>query len=81
MCWTVDYGDVKELFKPAYKSLDHHLLNELADIDDADPASITRWVRQQAAGDLPQLDRIDLYQTPGCGAILSWGEEEPALPT
>jgi 6-pyruvoyltetrahydropterin/6-carboxytetrahydropterin synthase len=29
---------------------------------------------------LPQLDRIDLYQTPGCGAVLSWGQHGPALP-
>ena len=29
---------------------------------------------------LPQLDRIDLYETPGCGAVLSWGEQGPALP-
>ncbi len=81
LCWTVDYGDVKELFKPAYKMLDHHLLNQLDDLEDTDSASITRWIRQQAGDDLPQMDRIDLYQTPGCGAILSWGEEDPALPT
>ena len=27
--WTVDYGDVKALFKPIYAQLDHHRLNEL----------------------------------------------------
>jgi len=80
MCWTVDYGDVKELFKPVYKALDHHLLNELSGIEDTDPASIARWIRRRAGSDLPQMDRIDLYQAPGCGAILSWGEEGPALP-
>jgi 6-pyruvoyltetrahydropterin/6-carboxytetrahydropterin synthase len=80
MCWTVDYGDVKELFKPVYKALDHHLLDELEGLEDSDPASILRWIRVQAAVKLPQLDRIDLYQSPGCGAILSWGDDEPALP-
>jgi len=29
---------------------------------------------------LPELDRIDLFETPGCGAVLSWGEQGPALP-
>lgn len=81
MNWTVDYGDVKELFKPVYKKLDHHLLNELNGVEDTDPANITQWIRQQAGDVIPQLDRIDLYQTPGCGAILSWGEQGPALPT
>ena len=81
MNWTVDYGDVKELFKPVYKTLDHQLLNELTGAEGTDPASITRWIRRQAANALPQLDRIDLFQTPGCGAMLSWGEQGPALPT
>lgn len=81
MGWTVDYGDVKQLFKPIYKALDHHRLDELEGATDSDPASICRWVRTQFGGDLPQLDRIDLYETPGCGAILAWGEQGPALPT
>jgi len=80
LCWTVDYGDVKELFKPVYQALDHHLLDELDGLEDSDPASILHWIRSQAADKLPQLDRIDLYQSPGCGAILSWGDDEPALP-
>ncbi len=81
MCWTIDYGDVKEIFKPVYDALDHHLLNELPGLVDTDAANLTRWIRQQIEPDLPQLDRIDLYQKPGCGVILNWGEHEPALPT
>lgn len=78
--WTVDYGDVKELFKPLYKQLDHHLLNELQSISDADVASVLHWLHERMASRLPQLDRIDLYETPGCGAVLTWGEQGPALP-
>jgi 6-pyruvoyltetrahydropterin/6-carboxytetrahydropterin synthase len=78
--WTVDYGDVKALFKPIYAQLDHHRLNDLPQLRDADPASLALWMREAVAGDLPQLDRIDLHETPGCGAILSWGELGPALP-
>jgi 6-pyruvoyltetrahydropterin/6-carboxytetrahydropterin synthase len=80
MGWTVDYGDVKELFKPAYKQLDHHRLNDLSDVEDGDAVSVVQWVQAQMAEDLPQLDRIDLYETPGCGAVLCWGEQGPALP-
>ncbi len=80
MQWTVDYGDVKSLFKPIYKQLDHHLLDEIEGLDNADLASIARWIKQQAAPLLPELDRIDVYQTQGCGVILSWGEEGPVLP-
>ena len=80
MGWTVDYGDVKEVFKPVYKQLDHYQLNGLTGIADADTASVLYWIREQMGERLPQLDRIDLYETPGCGAVLSWGEQGPALP-
>jgi 6-pyruvoyltetrahydropterin/6-carboxytetrahydropterin synthase len=79
--WTVDYGDVKELFKPVYKQLDHYLLNELPRLSDADPASLALWMREEVAAQLLQLDRIDLHETPGCGAVLCWGDLGPALPS
>jgi len=80
MGWTVDYGDVKRLFSPIYKQLDHSLLNKLETIEDADVTHILYWIKKQMAHRLPQLDRIDLFETPGCGAVLFWGEEGPALP-
>ncbi|MGY6215092.1 6-carboxytetrahydropterin synthase [Methylolobus aquaticus] len=78
--WTVDYGDVKELFTPIYRQLDHDLLNALPGLVDADPGSLAQWIRSEMTQRLPSLDRIDLYETPGCGVLLSWGEEGPALP-
>ena len=80
MGWTVDYGDVKEMFRPIFDQLDHQPLNQLPDLPDADTASLARWVRHQAQAKLPQLDRVDVFQSRGCGAILSWGALGPALP-
>jgi len=81
MGWTLDYGDVKEFFRPVYQRLDHHLLNELSQLNDADPASLALWIREEVAAQLSQLDRIDVHETPGCGAVLCWGEQGPALPS
>lgn len=80
MGWTVDYGDVKEIFKPTYKQLDHHDLTGLNALDNGDLGSLLRWIKARTASQLPQLDRIDLYQTSECGAVLHWGQETPALP-
>ena len=80
MGWTVDYGDVKRLFKPIFDELDHQPLNELSGLDDPDTAGLARWIRLRAQGQLPQLDRVDVLQSRGCGAILSWGALAPALP-
>ena len=80
MGWTMDFGDVKDLFTPVFMRLDHQPLHQLADAEDNDALSLARWIRAQTESCLPQLDRIDLYETRGCGVILSWGEDGPALP-
>ncbi len=80
MGWTIDFGDVKEIFNPIFKALDHQPLHEIADLADCDTASIADWILSKARAQLPQLDRVDLYETRGCGAIALVGEEGPALP-
>lgn len=80
MGWTVDYGDVKERFKPAYEALDHRCLNELAGNEEGDAEQLAHWIRERMEASLPPLDRIELYETPGCGVVLAWGPPGPALP-
>ena len=78
MGWTVDYGDVKELFVSTYSQLDHHILNELPGLDDTYAASLV-LDKEQMADQLPQLDRIDLYETPAACRV-ELGKNGPALP-
>jgi 6-pyruvoyltetrahydropterin/6-carboxytetrahydropterin synthase len=62
--------DAKTLFDPIFKQLDHQPLHEIADLADCDTASVARWIFAHARLQLPQLDRVDLYETDGCGAIV-----------
>ncbi|MFN4265735.1 MAG: 6-carboxytetrahydropterin synthase [Aquabacterium sp.] len=80
MGWTVDFGDVKDLFNPIFKMLDHHPLHEIADLADCDAASVAHWIVHKARVVLPQVDRVDLYETRGCGAVALVGHEGPPLP-
>ncbi len=80
MGWTIDFGDVKEMFSPILSKLDHRPLHELPGVEDNDTASVAAWIRLQAEPTLPQLDRIDLYESRGCGTVLCWEEDGPALP-
>lgn len=80
MGWTVDFGDVKDTFSPIFKRIDHQPLHELPGLEQPDSASIVKWIRREVKGDLPAIDRIDLYETRGCGVILSWGSADVALP-
>ena len=80
MGWTMDFGDIKEKFEPVFRQLDHQPLYDIAGIKDNDVASLAGWIRNEAGARLPQLDRVDLFETRGCGAILNWGPLGPALP-
>jgi len=80
MGWTVDYGDVKALFKPIYDQLDHQRLDQLPNLPEPTLPALLHWIQTAMIERLPSLDRIDLYQSPGCGAVLCRGSEGPALP-
>jgi 6-pyruvoyltetrahydropterin/6-carboxytetrahydropterin synthase len=80
MGWTIDFGDVKEIFAPVFERLDHQPLHELPLVADSGALGIARWARNEAAAALPQLERIDLLETPGCGVVLAWGAQPRALP-
>jgi len=71
MGWTVDFGDVKQLFDPLFKALDHQPLHEIEGLEDCDTASLAQWILAQAREGLPQLDGVELFETRGCGALVS----------
>ncbi len=72
--WTIDYGDVKALFEPVYARLDHHPLNALSGLSDPSAARLAGWIRESIADVLPQADRLELSERPGCGVLLGWGD-------
>jgi len=80
MGWTIDFGDVKSVFDPVFKSIDHHLLNELPDLVDADAASLANWILRRTKPELPALYRIDLHETPGTGVLLADSIGGPTMP-
>lgn len=76
--WTVDYGDVKRLFKPIYAELDHHELNGLAQLGEPSAANLASWIRERVVGPLPQVDRLELIERQGRGVLLSWDDVAPS---
>jgi 6-pyruvoyltetrahydropterin/6-carboxytetrahydropterin synthase len=80
MGWTIDFGDVKELFAPIFKRIDHQPLHELERIKQPDAVSIARWIWDETQKVLLQVDRIDLYERRGCGVILCSAGAHIALP-
>lgn len=71
MGWTLDFGDVKQLFGPVFELLDHQPLHAIAGLQACDTASLARWILARARMDLPQLGRVDLFETRDCGVLVS----------
>ena len=78
--WTVDFGDVKTLFNPLFKALDHHPLHEIPSLADSDTASLAAWILREGCQVLPQIDRVDLYETRGSGALVSAAAADELIP-
>ena len=80
MGWTIDFGDVKAVFDPVFKSIDHQALSEVAGLRDSDTPSFAEWIYLTTKQDLPSLVRVDLDETPGSGAMVAEALGELALP-
>ena len=78
--WAIDFGEVKRLFAPVFKSIDHQPLYQIADLSDCDSAKLAHWIWQQARQKLPQIFRLDLFETRGCGVVISAGHQGTHLP-
>lgn len=83
MGWTVDFGDVKAVFDPLFKVLDHHPLHEnpeLSASSDGDTASMARWILTKTQSLLPQIERVDFFEREGCGSSVGANLHTPTLP-
>ncbi|NBB93320.1 MAG: 6-pyruvoyl tetrahydropterin synthase [Gammaproteobacteria bacterium] len=77
--WVHDYGDVKRLFDPLFRELDHQPLHEHTGLDDNDAPSLARYIVARMSTRLPGLSRVDIESTPGCGATVLCGDEPRGL--
>ncbi|WP_404302200.1 6-carboxytetrahydropterin synthase [Alicycliphilus denitrificans] len=80
MGWTVDFGDVKAVFDPIFKSLDHHPLHEQPELADGDTTTIARWLHATTRRQLPQLARVDVFESEGGGSLVGGHLNGPVLP-
>ena len=80
MGWTKDFGDVKELFSPIFKTLDHRPLHENLEIKNFNLLNIAKWILKTTEKTLPELSGLELYETEGCGVILNNNFVGPIMP-
>jgi|TARA_B110000263_G_scaffold209386_1_gene191409 6-pyruvoyltetrahydropterin/6-carboxytetrahydropterin synthase len=74
--WVMDFGDIKEVFKPVFLQMDHHYLNELDNLDNPSVVGLVEWMGSQLRQLFPQLSRVGLYESKGNGAELFINKEK-----
>jgi 6-pyruvoyltetrahydropterin/6-carboxytetrahydropterin synthase len=75
MGWVLDFGDVKDRFKPIYRQLDHNPLDRLSGIRSGRSAPVAEWVHMHLAPLVPELARIDLYDSQERGVSLTFDHD------
>ncbi|MBC8422954.1 6-carboxytetrahydropterin synthase QueD [bacterium] len=66
--WIVDFGDIKAVFKPLEKIMDHQLLNDIEGLANPTAENMARWIFEQLEADLPQLADVTVKETPTTAA-------------
>jgi len=61
--WLIDFGEVKRLFEPILKRLDHHYLNEIDGLENPTSENLARWIWGPLKAELPQLSQITIAET------------------
>ncbi|MCB1669116.1 MAG: 6-carboxytetrahydropterin synthase QueD [Porticoccaceae bacterium] len=69
--WVMDFGELKEHFKPVYEQLDHNYLNDIKGLENPTSENIARWIWQQLKPSLPLLSKVQVRETCTSGAIYS----------
>jgi 6-pyruvoyltetrahydropterin/6-carboxytetrahydropterin synthase len=73
--WVMDFADVKAAFRPLYDRLDHNYLNEIDGLENPTSEVIARWIWRRLRPSLPQLSRVEIFETCTSGCVYR-GEED-----
>ncbi|QGZ50987.1 6-carboxytetrahydropterin synthase QueD [Streptomyces sp. QHH-9511] len=61
--WVMDFGDIKQAFKPIDAQLDHYYLNDIDGLDNPTSENLARWIWDRMITELPRLSAITVRET------------------
>lgn len=61
--WVMDYADIAAVFKPIWRQLDHHYLNEIPGLENPTSENIALWIWERLKPQLPPLTEISIAET------------------
>ena len=67
--WIIDFSDLKHALKPILELIDHKMLNDVEGLENPTCEILTMWLWRKIKPIVPQLCKIELYETPTSGAV------------
>lgn len=67
--WVQDFADIKAVFEPYRKILDHNYLNEIEGLENPTSEVIAQWIWDKVRPELPLLSKVEVQENCTCGAI------------
>lgn len=61
--WVMDYGEISDAFKPIWRRLDHHYLNEIPGLENPTSENLAGWIWKRLRPRLPLLTEIVVAET------------------
>ncbi|MDW4918829.1 6-carboxytetrahydropterin synthase QueD [Streptomyces californicus] len=61
--WVMDFGDLKQAFKPIDAQLDHYYLNDIDGLENPTSENLARWIWNRLTLALPHLSAITVRET------------------
>lgn len=68
--WIMDFKELKDIISgKVIDQLDHKLINDIKGLENPTAENITIWIWDQIKPLLPQMNRIELFETPTTGVV------------
>ena len=61
--WVIDYADITAAFKPLWKKLDHHYLNEIDGLENPTSENVAVWIWERLKPNLQLLTAVEVAET------------------
>ncbi len=67
--WVMDFSDLKSVVAPIVAVLDHKVINDIKGLENPTCEHIAIWIWDKVKEKLPNLSKVELYETPTSGAV------------
>ncbi len=61
--WVMDFADIKKIFDPLERILDHNYLNEIEGLDNPTAENLARWIWTRLKPSLSSLTQVNVAET------------------